>query len=266
MNQLETMVSGGRHGACAALQRRSRPSTAAIPRFATTHWSVVLMAGRNDDSRSHQALAGFCQSYWYPLYAFVRRHGYTPQDAQDLTQGFFEHLLEHGALARVDRTRGKFRCFLLASLRHFLSNAWDRVHAQKRGGECVLVPLDLAFAESRYELEPADNSSPDKVFERNWALALLEKTFARLSAEQAAVGKAAQFERLRDYLSGGPGAPRCPDLALRLGLSAEAIRAAVSRLRRRYGELLREEIARTINDPGEIEEEIRHLFLVLGGK
>ena len=233
--------------------------------FAETHWSGVLSAGRGDDTRAHAALARLCLTYWYPLYAFVRRHGQSPEDAQDLTQGFFAHLLEHDALAGVHPAQGKFRSFLLASLRHFLANDWHRAQAQKRGGGRVPVSLDATSAETRYRMEPADQDSPDRVFERNWAVALMEQVLTRLRSEQARLGKGAQFEQLRDSLMGDPAAPRYADLGAQLGMSEDAVKTAVSRLRRRYRELLREEIAQTVTRPSEVEEEIRHLFAALGG-
>jgi DNA-directed RNA polymerase specialized sigma24 family protein len=240
-------------------------SSAAMPgQFPATHWSVVLAAVRNDDTRSHQALTQLCQVYWFPLYAFVRRHGHSPEDAQDFTQGFFAHLLERQALAEVDRAKGKFRSFLLASLRNFLTNERERGQAQKRGGGHAPIRLDAATAETRYRLEPADHASPDKVFERNWALALLEQVLGRLRAEQAAAGKGAQFERLQPTLMADPDAPAYAGLAAGLGLSEDAARMSVYRLRRRYRELLREEIAQTVSSPAETEEELRHLFAVLG--
>ncbi len=246
------------------MSQESSESPAPAGLFATTHWSLVLSAGRGDDTRSQEALARLCQTYWYPLYAFVRRHGRGPEDAQDLTQGFFAHLLENHALVTVDRAKGTFRAFLLASLRHFMANESERARTQKRGGGKIHVPLDPATAETRYGWEPADPASPDKVFERNWALTLLEQVLERLHAEQAAAGKGAQFEHLQDCLMGSPDAPRYAALTDRLGLKEEAVRVAVSRLRRRYRELLREEIAQTVSSPGEIEEEIRHLFAALG--
>ena len=233
-------------------------------RFASTHWSVVLAAGGHDDRRSREALAKLCATYWYPLYAFVRRQGFGPEDAEDLTQGFFAHLLEHEALTTVDRAKGKFRSFLLASLRHFLADERDRARAQKRGGGRSSVPLDVVSAEKRYALEPADHASPDRVFERNWALALMEQVLDRLRAEQVVADKRAQFDLLRDCLMGDPEAPRYADLAVQLGVSEDAVKMAVSRLRRRYRQLLRQEIAHTVVTPAEIEEEIRHLFAALG--
>jgi len=233
--------------------------------FAETHWSVVLSAVRGDDTRSREALARLCQTYWYPLYAFVRRHGHSPEDAQDLTQGFFAHLLEHHALAGVHPAKGKFRAFLLASLRHFLANERARAQAQKRGGGHRLVSLDTTCAEMRFGVEAAAHESPDKAYERNWALALMEQVLNRLRAEQAELGKEKQFEQLRDCLMGEPDAPCHADLAAQLGLSADAVKMAVCRLRQRYRELLRGEIAQTVSSPAEVEEEILHLFAVLAG-
>lgn len=233
--------------------------------FAETHWSVVLSAGRGDDTRAHAALTRLCQTYWYPLYAFVRRHGHSPEDAQDLTQGFFAHLLERHALAGVHPAKGRFRAFLLASLRHFLANQRARAQAQKRGGGCLLVSLDAASAEKRFGAEAVIHDSPDKAYDRNWAWALMEQVLNRLRAEQAALGKKKQFEQLQDCLMGDPGALCYADLGAQLGLSADAVRMAVCRLRQRYRDLLRGEIAQTVSSPAEVEEEIRHLFAVLAG-
>ena len=232
-------------------------------RFATTHWSVVLTAGRSDDQRSREALTKLCRTYWYPLYAFVRRQGYGPEDAQDLTQAFLAHLLEHHALANVDRTKGKFRSFLLTCLRHFLADKWDSARAQKRGSGAVPIALDAASAETRYGLEVADPASPDKAFDRNWALALMEQVLAQLRAEQDAAGKQAQFALLQDCLMGEPGTPRYVELAAQLGVGEGAVKMAVSRLRRRYRDLLRQEIAHTVTGPAEVEEEISDLFAAL---
>jgi DNA-directed RNA polymerase specialized sigma24 family protein len=233
--------------------------------FATTHWSVVLSAGRGEDTRSQEALTKLCRTYWYPLYAFIRRHGFGPEDAQDLTQAFFARLLEHHALATVDRAKGKFRSFLLASLRNFLSNDRQHAQAQKRGGKQRQIPVEITSAETRYGLEAADMASPDKLFERNWALSLLEHVLEKLRTEQVAAGKGAQFDQLRDWLMGDPDAPRYADLACQLRASEESLRMAVSRMRRRFARLLREEIAQTVSSPVEIEEEIDHLFAALSG-
>jgi RNA polymerase sigma factor (sigma-70 family) len=241
-----------------------QPLDAEAGQFATTHWSVVLAAGRTDDSRSHDALSRLCQAYWYPLYAFVRRHGYSPHDAQDLTQAFFAHLLEKNALASADRAKGKFRSFLVGSLTHFMANDRHRARAQKRGGGCVTILMDIESAESRYGLEAAEGLSPDKSFERNWALRLMEQVFQRLRREQTATGKGKLFDRLQGCLMADPDAPGYAELSAQLGMKAEAIRMTVSRLRHRYRELLRDEIAQTVSGPAELEEEIQHLFVTLG--
>jgi RNA polymerase sigma-70 factor (ECF subfamily) len=235
-------------------------------RFPATHWSVVTQAGGPTKAAGVEAaLARLCQTYWYPLYAFVRRHGFGPEEAQDLTQGFFADLLARHALAQADPARGLFRSFLLASLRHFLAKERARAAAQKRGGGRAVISLDTTQAETRFRLEAADDASPDMLFERNWALALLEHVLARLRAEQDAAGKGEQFEQMRDCLMGDPAAPRYAELAAKLGASADAVKMSVCRLRRRYGELLRDELACTVNGPAEVEAEIRHLFTVLGG-
>jgi DNA-directed RNA polymerase specialized sigma24 family protein len=232
--------------------------------FAKTQWDVVLAAGLEDPARSAEAKATLCQVYWYPLYAFVRHQGYTSEDAADLTQAFFEHILEHNLLAKVDRRKGKFRSFLLASLRHFLANARVRAQAQRRGGGRSCASLDVAAAERRYALEPADRNSPDKIFERNWALALMEHVLRQLRTEQETAGKSLLFQGLQDSLMGDPDAPAYARLSLQLGMSEEALKKTVSRLRQRYRELLHREIAHTVSDSAEVEEEIHHLFLVLG--
>ena len=226
--------------------------------FHTTHWTVVLAARRGDDTSARGALASLCATYWYPLYAFIRRRGYESHAAEDLTQEFFTRLLAKAWLAGVDPQRGKFRAFLLATLKHFLANEQDREHAQRRGGGQTLLPLDSGDAETRYRLEPADSATPEKAFERQWALAVLEQVLARLQAEAAADGKAALFAALQPFLVGDRGRTYAA-AAQALGLTEGALKVAVHRLRRRYRELLREEIAHTVADPAEIEDEIRYL-------
>jgi RNA polymerase sigma-70 factor (ECF subfamily) len=230
--------------------------------FATTHWSLVLAAG-GGDPRSRQACAQLYQAYWYPLYAFIRRHGHGPEDTHGLVQEFFTYLLEQWSLTKVDQGKGKFRSFLLGCLRHFLANKPDRLPAQKRGGGHAPVALDAALAERRYCLEPTDPASPEKLFERNWALALMEQALVRLRQEQRTWGKEAQFLELQSCLMTEPDAPRYAELAARLQTTEEAARLMVQRLRHRYRELLREEITRTADTPAEFEGEIRHLFSVL---
>jgi RNA polymerase sigma-70 factor (ECF subfamily) len=231
--------------------------------FATTSWSVVVAARDGDAAQAREALATLCETYWYPLYAFIRRQGNSAQEAEDLTQEFFSRLLEKDFLEGVDRSRGKFRSFLLAACGHFLSNERDRARAWKRGGRCRIVSLDFAQAETQYALEAADRLSPDKLFARRWALTLLRNVLSRLRADYAARGKAALFDRLRVSLLGEDSEPAA-SLAAALGMTAGAVRVAVHRLRQQFRELLREEIARTVDRPEEIEEEMRDLFTAFG--
>jgi RNA polymerase sigma-70 factor (ECF subfamily) len=231
--------------------------------FATTHWTVVARARQGDSPQARAALENLCRTYWYPLYAYVRRQGHSPHDAQDLTQAFFETFLEKHYLADVRRERGKFRSFLLASLNHFLANEWDKARAQKRGGG-KLVPLDET-AESRYLLEPGNELSAEKIFARRWAFTLLEQVLSRLREEFVADGKTTQFDCLKAFLSDGKGAIPYTQAAADLEMSVGAVKTAVHRLRRRYRDLLRSEIARTVSSPGEVDGEIRHLFAALSG-
>ncbi len=233
--------------------------------FVTTHWSVVLTARRSDTTRAQAALAGLCQTYWYPLYAYVRRRGYSPHDAQDLTQEFFARLLEQNWLTQADRERGRFRTFLLAALRHFLANEWDKAHAQKRGGAIQFVPLQLDDAETRYGQEPADPVTPEQYFERRWALALLDEVLNRLRQEQVAAGAGTLFDALKPCLAGSSQAQPYAALAAELGMTEGAVKVAVHRLRHRYRQLLREEIANTVATPAEVDAEMHHLFAVLAG-
>jgi len=233
--------------------------------FATTHWSVVLTAGRRDTPRAQQALARLCQTYWYPLYAYVRRRGYSAHDAQDLTQAFFARLLEHQSLTRADPDRGRFRSFLLAAMNHFLASEWKRGMAQKRGGGSATLSLDLAAAEERFDLEPADLSAPDKLFEKQWALTLLAEVLNRLEGEYQSEGKAGLFDALKQTLTGSRESQRYAELAPHLGLNESAVKVAVHRLRKRYRELIRAEIANTLDHSQNVEEEMRHLFRALTG-
>lgn len=233
--------------------------------FVTTHWSVVLAATQSDSTRARDALSHLCSLYWYPLYAYVRRRGYNPPDAQDLTQEFFSRLLQRNWLARVDRERGRFRTFLLTALGHFLANEWDRAHAQKRGGASPPLPLQLDSAETRYGQEPRDPATPEQLYERQWALALLEAVLLRLAEETRAEGKAALFETLKPCLVGDRETQPYATLASQLGMSEGAVKTAVHRLRQRYRQLLREEIAGTVASPEETDEEMRHLLKVLAG-
>jgi len=230
--------------------------------FATTRWTVVLNAGHQDTTRAQQALAELCQTYWWPLYAYVRRRGYTAADAEDLTQGYFARLLELDSLAAVHREKGKFRSFLLAGLNHFLADEWDRAKAQKRDVRRT-VSLDAESAETRYRHEPADTGTPERLFERQWALTLLETVVQRLYREHAAAGKGPLFMALRFAITTDRHTVPYADLAAQLGLSDGAVRVTIHRLRQRYRQLLREEIAHTVADPADVDDELRHLRHIL---
>jgi RNA polymerase sigma-70 factor (ECF subfamily) len=234
--------------------------------FATTRWSVVVAAGRRSSPDVRAALATLCATYWYPLYAYVRRQGYAVEDAQDLTQEFFARLLEKNYVAAADPTRGKFRSFLLASLKHFLANEWRRGAAQKRGGKSAALPLDLVAGEQRYALDPSHELTAEKIFERRWAMALLEQTVTKLREEYSRGDKLKLFDRLKAYLGGDKSAVPYRLLADELGLSEGAVKVAVHRLRRRCRELLRAEIAQTVATPEDVEDELRDLFKAVGGK
>jgi RNA polymerase sigma factor (sigma-70 family) len=232
--------------------------------FATTHWTMVLNAGRSDSTAARNALAQLCQSYWYPLYAYVRRRGNSPQDAEDLTQGFFTRLLELDSLAAVGREKGKFRSFLLASLNHYLSDEWDRECARKRGKGRV-ISLDANMAEARWSREPADTLTPEKLFERKWATTLLETVVQRLQGEYEFSGKGPLFMALRFSIAGDKAEEPYVKLSAELGLSEAALRVAVHRLRQRYRQMLRDEIARTVATEAEVDGEIQHLYRALAG-
>ncbi|PWU07961.1 MAG: RNA polymerase subunit sigma-24 [Verrucomicrobia bacterium] len=231
--------------------------------FVTTHWSVVLAAGRNDTTRAQRALARLCNTYWYPLYAYVRRRGYGPEDAQDLTQEFFARLLSQDSLSKADRERGRFRTFLLAAMSHFLANEWDKARAQKRGGGAEFVPIQLGSAETRYGEEPADPRTPEQEFERRWAVALLDEVLNRLRAEHKDKESVESFETLKPCLVGDSESQPYAELAKKHGISEGAVKVNVHRLRRRYRELLREEIANTVATADEVDAEMRYLFTVL---
>ncbi len=224
----------------------------------------MLTARDKESPRCAEALEALCHAYWYPLYAYVRRQGHSPHDAQDLTQEFFARLLQKDYLLAADREKGRFRTFLLVALKRFLANEWDRSRAQKRGGGHVHLSLDTSTAETRYQTEPARDLPPDRIYERRWALTLLDQSLARLRGEFVAAGKTREFDELKVFLTAEKGAISHADVASRLGLTEGAVRVAVHRLRRRYREIFREEVAQTVSHPQEIEEEIRHLLEVLG--
>jgi RNA polymerase sigma-70 factor (ECF subfamily) len=231
--------------------------------FVTTRWTVVLQAGRKSSPNSDRALADLCQSYWYPLYAYVRRRCQSREDAEDLTQGFFEKFLAKNYLEGLNAERGKFRAFLLASLKHFLANEWDKAGRQKRGGGSQHLSLDWQQADERFHVVPPDHASPDRLFDREWAITLLEQVVERLRSECTADGRAELFEQARGYLMLGEALIPYSEAAAKLGLEEGAVRVAVHRLRKRYRQLLRDEIAQTINDPAQVQEELRSLQAAL---
>ena len=241
-----------------------RGPTAEKRQFETTHWSIVVAAGDDRREDAHDALSQLCETYWYPLYAFVRRRGHSAPDAQDLTQAFFARLLEKQTLSVADPERGKFRSFLLASLDHFLANEHDRATAQKRGGGRAHLSLDLAAGESRVSLEPAHELTPERLYERQWALTLLELVVAKMEAEYQQTGKTRHFELLKDALGGGRDRLPFAEIAVELNMSVESARQAAHRMRKRYRALLREEVARTVVDPSGVDEELANLFEALG--
>jgi RNA polymerase sigma-70 factor (ECF subfamily) len=232
--------------------------------FATTHWSVVLAARDQSAPQAREALAALCRVYWYPLYAFIRRQGFAADPAQDLTQGFFARLLEKDFLQVVDRAKGKFRSFLLAACKHFLANERDRAGARKRGGDRTQLPLDFNAAESQYHREPTQDLTAERLFARRWALTLLDQVLTQLQEELRRAGKGPFFERLKGFLTGERDAPSYDQAAQELGLTEGAVRVGVHRLRKRYRELLCAEIARTVEAPDQIDDEIRDLFAALG--
>jgi RNA polymerase sigma factor (sigma-70 family) len=233
------------------------------PIFTTTHWSVVLMAGKTESASAEQALNQLCRTYWYPLYAFVRRKGYSPHDSQDLTQSFFARLLEKNYVAQADRERGRFRTFLLAALTHFLADEWDKTRRLKRGGDREIISFDAASAEERYRLEPVDQLDAGKLYERRWVTTLFDKVLGRLQEEFCDSGKRELFDSLKSSLLSQETGLSYAEMGAHLGLKEDAVKQAVHRMRRRYRELFREEIAQTVAGPGEMEDELKHLFAVL---
>jgi DNA-directed RNA polymerase specialized sigma24 family protein len=228
--------------------------------FATTQWKIVLEARDGTESLARTALESLCQAYWFPLYAYVRSRGHDADQARDLTQAFFADLLGRRFLEAIDQSKGRFRSFLLASLEHFLSHERDKAKALKKGGGVPQMSLDTADAEIRYRLEPADPVTPELVFERRWGLTVMERTMERLRVEYA--DQTGRFEQLRPCLT-GDNPDRYAEIAATLGTTQTAVKAAVHRLRQRYGRLLREEIAETVTSPAEVDEELRYLLGVV---
>ena len=242
-------------------ERESAPSSPGA--FATTHWSVVLAAGKDESAPARSALETLCRAYWYPIYVFVRRKGYGPDDAQDLTQEFFAQLISKHHLRLADRNKGKFRTFLLAGLDFFLARECSRAHRQKRGGQFSFISLDQQTPEERYRHEPADNDTPEKQFSRQWALTVLQQTMDALERECEANGKGPFFREARNLLSGERDSGAYTGISQRLGMAAGAARMAVLRLRQRHGELLRAELAQTVGRAEEVDEEMRFLLEAL---
>jgi RNA polymerase sigma factor (sigma-70 family) len=231
--------------------------------FKTTHWSVVILAGQGASPQAAAALEKLCRAYWFPLYAYVRRHGHSPEEAKDLTQEFFARLIEKHWVADADQGKGRFRTFLLTALRRFLANEWRSAHAARRGGDCILIPLDET-AEARYAQELATDLTPERTYERHWALSLFDQALARLRHEYAVADKARHYDALKEFLSGEPGEGDYARVGAQLHMSQAAVATAVCRLRQHYRGLVREEIAHTVNSPDEVEDEMRWLLAALG--
>ena len=256
-------ASRGHNGLYGSLRMKtgsSESNWAGGERFVTTHWSAVARAGCVDSLSAREALGELCQTYWYPLYCFIRRQGRTPHEAEDLTQGFFARLLAKNFVSDARQERGKFRSFLLAALKGFLANEWDRQHAQKRGGFRTAVEIDQAMAEARLDAELKQELTPETLFERQWALMMLERTMAQLHEEYVATGRAKLFEHLSAGLAQEPAAVSYAEMARELRLTEAAVKQASYRLRARYREILRGEIAKTVSSPREIDGELRCLF------
>ena len=232
--------------------------------FFTTRWSVVLEAGHGSKERARAAISELCETYWYPLYAYVRRRGYKPDDAHDLTQAFFTRLLEKNVVNAADPTRGRFRAFLLGSLKNFLANEWDREHAQKRGGGVTPLSLDFRAADGRFVREPVEHLTPENEFERNWALAVLERALARLEREYAKRGRQRLFERLKPALVAPDDSDSRLAMAQDLGTTEGAVKVALHRMRAAFRESLRQEITDTVGGERDLDDELRLLIDALG--
>jgi RNA polymerase sigma-70 factor (ECF subfamily) len=232
-------------------------------RFTTTHWSVVLAAGGPDSGVAREALERLCQTYWYPLYAYARRRGNSPEDAEDLSQELFARLIERNDFANLSKERGRFRAFLLAALNHLLSDEYDRARAAKRGGGKVPLSLDAQTAEGRYRGEPADTLTPERLYDRRWAFTVLEKARVRLREEYEAVGKGELFKLLRFLEPGAEQVLPLVEIGRRVGKSEDAVKKEAYRLRQRYGQLVRAEIAQTVSSVAEIDEEVRCLLAAI---
>jgi RNA polymerase sigma-70 factor (ECF subfamily) len=232
-------------------------------RFATTHWSIVARSALTDVPEAAKALAQLCELYWPPIYSFIRRRGHAPSDAQDLTQSFFAFFLRTKAYAHTDRLHGKFRSFLLASVKNFLADNWDRNQAIRRGGGYQFIPFDPEAAETFYDTSSSPDSTPEHLFELRWAKTLTSGALNLLGQELHSEGKTKIFEQLKSFLIGGPVLPSYEEAATRTGIPAATVKTHVHRLRLRYREIVRREVARTVSAPHEIDEELRYLYTVL---
>lgn len=231
--------------------------------FRTTRWSVVLHAAATESPETAEAMSRLCSVYWYPLYAYVRRKGYKPEEAQDLTQEFFARLLSKNYLRTLDRQKGKFRSFLVAAMEHFLAKEWRDAHRQKRGGDCVIRSLDQRDAENRYLVEAVDNVTAEHIYERRWALTLLNQAMSRLRDEFASAGRITLFEALEGSLTGERANSTYAEVGAKLDMTEGAVKVAVHRMRTRYGELVRAEIADTVSAAEDVDDELRHLLATL---
>ena len=231
--------------------------------FATTHWSIVVSAGRVSTRDSQRALESLCETYWYPLYAYVRRRVADVNEAHDLTQAFFAELLEKNYVGTATPERGRFRAFLLTAFKHFLSKQWEMAKTQKRGGGRVPIPLDFEFADSSLQIDPASGLTAEQIYDQQWAIALLGRIMERLEVESKQAGKSKQFDGLKGFIIGEHTGTTYAQVAEQLGMTEAAAKKSASRMRHRYGELLREEIAQTVGGPEEVEDEIRNLFAIL---
>jgi len=231
--------------------------------FATTHWSVVAQSALTDQPDAARALAQLCEIYWPPIYSFVRRRGYAPPDAQDLTQSFFAYFLRTKAYARTDQLQGKFRCFLLASVKHYLANDWDRAQAIRRGGDFQFISLDQETAETLYDAAGASDSTAERLFDSRWAKTLAGRALNSLRDELHAEGKLELFEQLKSFLAGDTVIPSYDEAAARIGAPRATVKTHVHRLRRRYREIVRREIARTVSSLHEVDDELHYLYNIL---
>ena len=250
---------------CYALGVKATPGTLQEggASFATTHWSVVAQSALTDIPEAESALAKLCEMYWPPIYSFVRRRGYAPPDAQDLTQSFFAYFLRTKAYTRTDQLQGKFRCFLLASVKHFLANDWDRSQASRRGGDYQFVPLDQKTAEAVYDAAGASNSTAERLFDSRWAKTLAGCALNALKNELQTEGKLELFEQLKTFLAGDSVIPSYDEASARIGLPRATVKTHVHRLRQRYREIVRREIARTVSSPHEVDDELHYLYNIL---